>query len=209
MLDIRSESVGSLIEEIGGRTASPGGGTIAGLQAAFGAGLLRMVANYSQGPRFENVSTAVTIILGELEALETRALEAANEDARAFDVVGRAYGAKANEGFGPMERAEAVTRALDSAADAPAAIIVICGEMVALAEELASIGNQSVIADVAAAAASMSAAVSTSVVNLESNLSAVNDPARPRHFERILQNASLVRNRAEALVESVRNPVSA
>lgn len=209
MVDIRSESVGSLIEQVGRRIASPGGGTIAGLQAAFGASLLRMVANYSQGPKFENISTAVASILGELAALESRALEAADQDARAFDVVGRAYAAKTSEDFGSEQRAEAIARALDSAADAPAALIVICGELVALAEELAPIGNQSVIADIAAAAASMGAAVSTSIINLESNMSAVKDPARVRLFERILQNVSLVRNRADALVESVRNPVAA
>ena len=168
-----------------------------------------MVANYTQGARFENVATAVASILGELEVLESRALGAANDDARAFDVVGRAYAAKAGDGFGPMERTAAIARALDGAADAPAATIMICGELVALAEELAPIANQGVIADVAAAAASVGAALSTSVINLESNLSAVEDPARVRHFERILQNVSLVRNRADILVESVRNPVPA
>lgn len=209
MLDVRNESVGSLIDGIGARTASPGGGTVAGLQAAFGAGLLRMVANYSRGPRFENVATAVAIILGELEVLETRALEATNDDAQAFDVVGRAYATKTSDGFDSIQRAEAIARALDGAADAPAAIIMMCGELVALAEELAPIANQSVIADVAAAAASVGAALSTAVINLESNLSAVKDPARRRHFERILQYVALVRHRADALVESVRHAVPA
>jgi formiminotetrahydrofolate cyclodeaminase len=209
LIDIRDESVGGLIRDIGKRVASPGGGTVAGLQAALGASLLRMVANHSQGPKFEHVSTAVAAILAELEVLEARSLDAANEDARAFDAVGRAYAAKPGVGLDPAERREALARALDAAADAPAKLIVGCGELVALAEELAPIGNSSVIADVAAAAASIRAAVSTSVVNLEANLPSVKDPARLRNFERILQNVSRVRNRADALVESVRNPVAA
>lgn len=209
MFEIRGESVSSLVQQVGRRVPSPGGGTVAGLQAALGASLLRMVANYSQGPRFENVSTAVAGVLAELEVLEARALDAANEDARAFDAVGRAYAAKTTDGFDAEKRREAIAQALDGAADAPAKLIVVCGELVALAEELAPIGNQSVIADVAAAAASIRAAVSTSVVNLEANLPSVQDAARLRGFGRILENVSKVNSRADALVASVRNPVAA
>lgn len=198
-----------MVHEIGLRIPSPGGGTVAGLQAGLGASLLRMVANYSQGPRFAHVSTSVAAVLAELEVLEARALDAANEDAHAFDAVGRAYAMKTGGGVVAAQRSEAIEQALDGAADAPAKLIVVCGELVALAEELAPIGNQSVIADVAAAAASIRAAVSTSVVNLEANLPSVKDTARLREFERVLENVSKVSNRADALVESVRKPVAA
>lgn len=209
MFEIRGESVNDLVQQIGRRIPSPGGGTVAGLQAALGASLLRMVANYSQGPKFQSVSTEVARILAGLEALEERALDAANEDAQSFDAVGRAYAAKTTGGFDADQRREAIARALDNAADAPAKLIVVCCELVALAEELAPIGNQSVIADVAAAAASIGAAASTSVVNLKANIPSVKDAARLREFERILENVALVRDRADVLVESVSNPVAA
>lgn len=208
MFDLRSETVSGLIHEIGRRIPSPGGGTVAGLQAALGACLLRMVANYSLGPRFEHVSTSVADILAGINALEARALDAADEDAHAFEAVGRAYALKTSEGFGAAQRGEVIERALDGAADAPAKLIVVCGELMALAEELAPIGNQSVIADVAAAAASIGAAVSTSVVNLEANLSSVKDVTRLREFEQVLENASKLSNRVDGLVESVRKPVA-
>lgn len=98
---------------------------------------------------------------------------------------------------------------MDSAADAPAALIAVCGELVALAEELAPIGNRSVIADVAAAAASIGAAASISGVNLKANLPSVKDPARLHELGRILEKAALASHRAGALVESVSNPVAA
>ena len=209
MFEIRGESVNDLVQQLGRRIPSPGGGTVAGLQAALGASLLRMVANYSLGPKFQNVSTEVARILAGLEALEERALDAANDDARSFDVVGRAYAAKTTQGFDADQRREAIARALDNAADAPAKLIAVCGGLVSLAEELAPIGNHSVIADVAAAAASIGAAASTSGVNLKANLPSVKDPARLQEFGRLLENAALAGDRADALVESVRNPVAA
>ena len=173
MENLGSVSLGVLLEQVAQRTPAPGGGTVAGLQAAFAGSLLSMVAGYSRGRKFADVEAVISDLAVRAAQLTARAVRAGEDDAQAFAKVGAAYGLPSEGEAARAGRRAAIQSALVGAARAPRDLITICAELTALAEDLLPIGNRSVVADVAAAAASARAAASIARVNLEANLPAV------------------------------------
>lgn len=173
MENLGSETLGSLLDQVAQRTPAPGGGTVAGLHAAFAGSLLSMVANYSRGLKFATAELAISDLAAQATTLMGLAIQAAEDDAHAFAEVGAAYGLSSEGEAAKVERKAAIQSTLADAAAAPRNLIDICEVLTAVAEDLLPIGNRSVVADVAAAAASARAAVSIARINLEANLPSV------------------------------------
>ena len=173
MENLGSETLDSLLDQVAQRTPAPGGGTVAGLHAAFAGSLISMVANYSRGTKFAAAELAINAIAAQATTLTGLAIQASEDDARAFAKVGAAYGLPSEGETAKAERKRAIQSTLADAATAPRNLIDICAVLTAVAEELIPIGNRSVVADIEAAAASTRAAVSIARVNLEANLPSV------------------------------------
>jgi formiminotetrahydrofolate cyclodeaminase len=182
---------------------------VAGLQAAFAGSLLSMVAAYSTGPKFASAEAVITKLAGQASELTDRAIAAAEDDARTFAAVGAAYALPSDGEVARAERKAAIRSALAGATTAPRAVIDICADLAAAAEELLPVGNRSVIADVAAAAASARAAASTARVNLEANLSSVAAGNERESLEAVAGSVDQLLERLDAVTEAARNTVLA
>jgi formiminotetrahydrofolate cyclodeaminase len=206
---LSTEELGNLLDQVARRTPAPGGGTVAGVHAAFAASLLSMVAAYSNGPKYADAEATIMAVARRAAELTGLALAAAEEDARTFAAVGAAYGLPAADEAAKAERKAAIRAALAEASNAPRDLIGVCSALASLAEELLPVGNRSVIADVAAAAASARAAASIARVNLEANLPSMPAGAGRDQLQEAADGVEDLLRRLDAVTDAARNAVAA
>ncbi|WP_018760843.1 cyclodeaminase/cyclohydrolase family protein [Arthrobacter sp. 135MFCol5.1] len=178
---ISSESIGSYLTRLAARQPTPGGGAAAALHAAQGAALVAMVARYTTGAKYEPHAPLVQRITTAADGLIDEALHLAEADEVAFQAVIDSYKLPSGTAELKAARAAVIQSALIQAAETPARLVTLSGEIVDLATELYDVANANVISDVAAAADAARAAATTARVNIDINVVAVKDPeARAR-----------------------------
>lgn len=172
---ISSETISDYLARLAARQPTPGGGAAAALHAAQGAALVAMVARYSTGAAYEQHADLVGHITHAADRLVAAALELADADERAFQGVIDSYKLPSGTEELKAARAAGIRDALVQAAQTPAQLIGLAGEVVELATELFEIANPNVISDVAAAADAARAAATTARVNIDINVVAIKD----------------------------------
>lgn len=173
---ISSETVSSYLTRLAAKQPTPGGGAAAALHAAQGAALVAMVARYTTGARYEPHAPQVQRITQAADNLITEALRLADADEQAFQAVIDSYRLPSDTDESKAARAAGIQSALIQAAQTPAQLIKVSGDIVDLATELFDVANANVISDVAAAADAARAAAATARVNIDINVVAVKDP---------------------------------
>ncbi|MFD1212988.1 cyclodeaminase/cyclohydrolase family protein [Arthrobacter sp. GCM10027362] len=209
MQHLSTEELGALLDQVARRTPAPGGGTAAGVHAAFAGSLLSMVAAYSNGPKFAGAEATIMEVARQAAELTGQALVAAEEDARTFAAVGAVYSLPASDDAAKAERKAAIRAALAEASNAPRDLIGICSALTSLAEKLLPVGNRSVIADVAAAAASARAAASIARVNLAANLPSMPAGGGRAELQAAADGVEDLLRRLDAVTDAARNAVAA
>lgn len=173
---ISSETVSSYLTRLAAKQPTPGGGAAAALHAAQGAALVAMVARYTTGAKYEEHAPLVQRITQAADGLVTEALHLADADEQAFQAVIDAYRLPSGTDESKAARAAGIQSALIQAAETPAQLVRVAGDIVELATELFDVANANVISDVAAAADAARAAATTARVNIDINVVAVKDP---------------------------------
>ncbi len=195
---VRDQTIEAFLTDLAARTAAPGGGATAALQAAQAAALLAMVARYSDGPKYAADASAISLVTADADQLRETSTDLIAADSAAFGAVAAAYRLPRDTAELASERSAAIAAALAGAAEPPAAVIAACARLLKLADVLLPIGNRNVIADVAAAAEAIRAAVATARVNVEVNLAGITDTdARARFTEAVSQASALEARAAE------------
>jgi formiminotetrahydrofolate cyclodeaminase len=206
---IREARVAAFLDALADRRPAPGGGAVAALQVALGAGLVAMVGRYSVGERYKDHAERVDAVCTQADRLRSEALDVADADATAFSGVGIARKLPRETPEQEAVRAAAVVDALLDAAWPSARTIAIVDELLGLGEELAEIGNRNLFADVVAAAANARAAAVTAQVNLALNLAGLERTPRCEELAAMISSADRCVARADQLVARVRAEVSA
>lgn len=173
---ISSETVSSYLTRLAAKQPTPGGGAAAALHAAQGAALVAMVARYTTGAKYEEHAPLVQRITQAADGLVTEALHLADADEQAFQAVIDAYRLPSGTDESKAARTAGIQSALIQAAETPAQLVRVAGDVVDLATELFDVANANVISDVAAAADAARAAATTARVNIDINVVAVKDP---------------------------------
>jgi methenyltetrahydrofolate cyclohydrolase len=182
-LAFSSQSVKEFCDTISAETSAPGGGSVAAVTGALGASLTAMASRFSR-EQWEDAPGAVA----QAEALKSRLLPLADEDAQAYENVLLAL--RMPKDVDEEVRDAAIGDALSRAADVPMAIAEACVDVAILACELGQRGNPNLHGDAAAAVFLSEAAVRASANLVEINL------ATREGDERL--------DRARDLVETVR-----
>ena len=201
---IGDQTIGEFLAALAAREPAPGGGAAAALHAAQGAALVAMVARYSdRGEDAEAVALAVSIT-ARADALLARATQLIGADMAAFAAVAEAYRLPREQPREQAARQEAIAAASIGAAEVPAAVIELAGEVNELAEALLPVANRNVVTDVAAAADAARAAASTARLNVEINLGSISDAATRATLTRRLDGVDELLAQADALSAEVR-----
>ncbi|MEW9555900.1 cyclodeaminase/cyclohydrolase family protein [Nonomuraea sp. NPDC050783] len=199
MRDLR---ISDYLAELAGRVPAPGGGAAAALHAAQAAALLGMVARYTTGEKYAAHAATVEAVIAETDELRARALRLAEEDAAAFTAVTDAYRLPKGE-----ERTAAVARALAGAAEPPARVVEAAARATELCELLLPVANRNLLTDVAAAADAARAALTTARINVEVNLSGLEDEGPRAELSARLSAVDGAVARADRVAAAVREEI--
>jgi formiminotetrahydrofolate cyclodeaminase len=199
------QSIGAWLDELASAAPAPGGGAAAALAAAMAAALVEMVCNLTIGkPAFAEHEPALEAVRGRAATLRAESLVLVAEDATAFAAVIDAYKLPRETDAERQRRHDGIQHALAGAAEVPHRTALAAAELVALAASIVTISNPNVVSDVAAAAASARAALSTALVNIEINRISITDPALQETLATAMSEIELELDHADAVVAAVR-----
>lgn len=152
----------------------PGGGGASALVGAVGVALGSMVGNLTAGKKkYAKYEEDIQRILKKAETLRRHVLSLADEDAKVFEPLSRAYGIPKND----PNRSVIMEKALKDACGVPMEIMKDCCETIELHEELAVKGSVLAISDVGVGVACCKAALLGASLNVYINTKAMQDRA--------------------------------
>lgn len=155
---------------------TPGGGSAAALVGALGAALNSMVASFTVGrEKFAAVEADAQRLLAKSEELRAALERLTQEDTEAYGRYSAASKMPRETEEQKAARTAAVQEALKAAAAVPREAAQAAMEVIAVAEELAEIGNPNLITDVGCAAKLAVAALECAALNVEINLAYIKD----------------------------------
>lgn len=165
-------------EALGSSAPTPGGGAAAALAGALAAALAEMVAQLTVGrPRFAAVETQARDALDRARTARDVLLALVDEDARAYVAVAAAYRLPKGTDDERVRRDAAVQAVLGTALRPPLRVMEVGCDVLALADEVARIGNPTVASDAGCAALLGEAAVRAGGLNVLANVVLLRDPA--------------------------------
>lgn len=164
------------LEALGSSAPTPGGGAASALAGALAAALAEMVAQLTVGrPKYAAVDERVRAIIAQLRVARARLLQLMADDERAFQGVSVAYKLPKGSDDERAAREQAVQAALLDAMRPPLAVMATACDTLALAEEIARIGNGTVASDAGCAAILGEAAVRSAALNVLANVVLLRD----------------------------------
>ena len=144
------------------------------------AALCSMAGNFTVGKeRYADAEADVARLLADADSARLRMLELAEEDARAFKPLARAYGIPKDD----PERSEALEKATKEAVEAPLRMMrELCG-IIELLEEMGQKGSKMLLSDVGCGASLARAALEMAGFNVFVNTASLQDRAFARAIE--------------------------
>ncbi len=196
---LQQQTVESLLEAIGARTPTPGGGAVASLVGAIGAALGRMSLGYTINRRLTTEQRRdLQGAIEYLTAIGRQMLELAEQDAQAYALVDRLQ--RLPEG--DAERAARWGEAVRGAVRAPMAVVEASCGFVGLLATVAEMCNVRLLSDLAIAAILGDAAARSGAWNVRVNLPLVESADERQRLEGCLEERLASASGSVYLVEA-------
>lgn len=184
-------TVAGFLEQLAARTPAPGGGAVAALVCAMGAGLVEMAAAFDSSGQLDGVGERA-------HALRGRVADLAAEDARAYGEVLEALRMPA----GP-ERTGRLDAAVAGAIECPMLLLEIAAEVATLAADVAARGNRNLEGDAITGALLAEAAARSAATLAQLNVSMLSRHAvGDAHLERLRPGLACATRARERAVEA-------
>ena len=153
-------------EELAGKAAVPGGGSVAALAGSLGASLASMAANLTFGKKkYAAYQADIDRLLPAAQALRQDFLALMDKDAEAFLPLSKAYGIPKED----PNRDAVMEEALRAASAAPVEVLEKTLVLTSLLEELVEKCSALVISDVGVAASCCKCAAESALLNVRIN----------------------------------------
>lgn len=177
---LHQQTVESLLEAIGARTPSPGGGAVASLVGSLGAALSRMSLGYTINRRStEEQRRDLQGAIEHLTAIGRQMLELAEQDSHAYALLDRLQRLSGDD----PDRTAHWGDAVRGAVRAPMAVVEAACGLVGLLANVAEICNVRLLSDLAIAAILGDAAARSGAWNVRANLPLVESTAERHRLE--------------------------
>jgi glutamate formiminotransferase/formiminotetrahydrofolate cyclodeaminase len=164
------------VDELSSDSPAPGGGSVAALCAAQSAALVAMVANLTVGKKkYAPVQERVKAIACDAQELKDAFLAAIDDDTAAFNAVMASFGLPRKSDAQKRTRGLAIAAATRGATAVPLAVLERIPDLLALADEIAKIGNESSLSDAGVAALTGLAGAEGAYYNVLINLASLAD----------------------------------
>jgi glutamate formiminotransferase/formiminotetrahydrofolate cyclodeaminase len=163
--------VGEFTNRLSADTAVPGGGSVAALCGALGAGLAAMVANLTyRRPDRQKDRPRLKALADEAQSLRVRLSELVDLDSIAFESVMAATRMRHETDDEKALRSTALDAANERATSVPFETLTLCLRVAELALEAVSIGYHACLSDAGSAAAAARAGAEGAFLNVAINL---------------------------------------
>lgn len=170
------KTVSGFLDEVASNSAAPGGGSVAALAGALGAGLTAMVCRLTIGKKkYAEVEAEMQEVLGKVEELRAHFTELIEKDTEAFQAVMKAFSLPKETDEQKEARSSAIQEATKSAALVPLQVMELCERTLPLTQIVATKGNVNSLSDAGVAASMLYAACVGAALNVRINLSTIQD----------------------------------
>ena len=160
MQKFKNQTLKMYLDLLASRNPTPGGGSVAALVAALGAGLISMVANYSiKKTNPASLNKRMQAVLKESEKLRKQFLDLVDLDAEAY------LGVVKTRNASPEKK----KKALKKASEIPMKVCRLCYAAMQLTPPLVKEGNRYLLSDVKVAVELLVAAFHSAKFNVEAN----------------------------------------
>lgn len=181
--DFISGSDYKFLDNLAAGTAVPGGGSASAFAGAMAAGLVAMVARLTQGKkRYAEIEPRMKEIESSADEHRKLLTEAVAKDSAAFTAVMSAYKMPKETPEQISARNQAVQRATLQAIMVPLEVAETCVGLILLAAEVAEKGNKNAVTDAGTGAALASAAYTGASMNVQINLTTLDDQEKVDEF---------------------------
>ncbi len=166
------------LEALASSAPTPGGGSVAAITGALGAGLISMVCNLTLGKeKYKDVEAEVAELLEESEKVRRELMGLMEADMGVYGKLSAAYKLPKDSDQDKALRTDAIQAALVEATGVPLAIARSCARVVDLCPPAAKVGNLGALSDVGVAVLLGEAALRSAALNVAINLGALKDQA--------------------------------
>lgn len=205
MSDFQSQKIGAFLDALASGTATPGGGATSGVAGALGAALISMVTNLTIGrKKYADVEDEMKDVRAKAEAARVEMMQLAALDAKVFDRVMDAYRMPKETSEEQAARSEAIQAALRDATEVPLRSAEQAAQLFKLAVHVAEKGNKNAVSDVGAGVCMADAALESAMLNVEINLSMLDDKEFPAEVRERLDDLKAIRDEyKERVLEQV------
>lgn len=168
--------VDDFIEELASDSPAPGGGSVAALSGAMGAGLVSMVARLTIGKKgYEDVQGVIEQTLAASEKIRAELTLLVDKDTQAFNQVMAAFKMPKETQAEKSLRSDAIQAAFQNAILTPLRVAELCLGVLELALSIAGKANQNAASDLGVAAQMGYAGAQGAVMNVKINLPSIKD----------------------------------
>jgi len=172
----RTKKIEAFLRELGSGSPTPGGGSAACLSGAMGAALGGMVSRLTMSKKgYEEVQQLFEAKAKVFDELRVRLTESIDADARAFELVMDAVRMPKDTEERKRIRSESIQEGYRKASTVPLETAELCRRVLEELLEVADKGSKSSASDVAVGLQSAYAGFIGSILNVETNLSAMRD----------------------------------
>ena len=201
---LADNTIKDYLDKAAAGTAVPGGGSVAALNAALGAGLTEMVAHLTIGKKgYEAVEEEMKAIADMAAQLRIKLTESIDKDADAYTEVMAAFKLPKTTDAETTVRKEKIQYAIKHAALVPLEVARNAVAVIELAGEAIRKGNKNAASDGAVAAMNGRTGALAAIYNVKINLDSIKDD---RFVDELTQEvkeleSQVIRKEAAALAE--------
>lgn len=173
---LTKKTVSAFLDELASSSPAPGGGSVAALSGALGAALTTMVCNLTIGKKkYAEVEAEMKTVREAAENLRMKFTELIDKDTLAFNKVMEAYSLPKDNDDQKALRTVAINEATKEATLVPLEVMKHCIDAIALAQQVAAMGNVNSVSDAGVSALMLHAACEGAALNVRINLNSLSD----------------------------------
>ena len=168
----RDKTLTQYLSELSSAAPTPGGGSVAGITASLGAGLICKVASLTVGKeKYKSVELEMQNILKRAKEFREKFSKLAIEDEEAYKKLSDVFKLPKDE------RKDRINEALKDAIDVPLKVCKAAHGAIKLCIPLIQKGNKNLITDTGIASLMLKCAFESAMLNVEINLKYIKEPA--------------------------------
>jgi formiminotetrahydrofolate cyclodeaminase len=205
-LVLTETTVREFISVLSSSSPAPGGGSVAALSGAVGAGLVAMVCRLTIGKNgYEEHETLIKSSLEKADCLAKDLLEAIQKDTEAFDSVMEAFALPKATDEEKEIRRNKIQETYKGAVSSPENIAAKCLSVLEIADEIINKCNSNAISDIAVGALEAGAGLQGALLNIRINLPLIKDTDYVNQKQKWIAE---ITHKGERLSEDIKKAVS-